>query len=70
MMLAMNEYYNVSKYEDLPLIFKTRMEHDIKYNIDNGITEIEEITFTIQMIDPNRYETLAKSQELRVIVGQ
>lgn len=41
MMLAMNEYYNVSKYEELSLVFKTRMEHDIKYYIDKGITEIE-----------------------------
>ena len=41
MMLAMNEYYNVSKYEDLPLLFTERMKYDIPYYIEKGVTEIE-----------------------------
>ncbi len=41
MMLAMNEYYNVSKYEDLPLLFTERIINDVKYYIDCGVTEIE-----------------------------
>ena len=35
-----DEYYNVSKYEDLPLLFTKRIDNDIKYYIDHGVTGI------------------------------
>ncbi len=41
MPIAMNEYYNVSKYEDLPILFTKRMKNDIKYYIDKGVSEIQ-----------------------------
>ena len=41
MKLAMNEYYSVSKYEDLPLLFTERMKYEIPYYIERGVTEIQ-----------------------------
>ena len=40
MKLGMNEYYDVSKFEDLPIIFKNTMKTDIPYYIDSGISEM------------------------------
>ncbi|MBR5126313.1 MAG: hypothetical protein IKU68_06220 [Oscillospiraceae bacterium] len=37
---------------------------------ENEIETIEDVTFTISIIDPNSYATLAKSGELQVFVGQ
>ena len=34
------EYYNVSKFEDLPLLFTKRIENDIPYYIKSGVKEI------------------------------
>ena len=36
---------------------------------ENGITEIQDISFTISIIDPNSFNTIAKSGELKVLVG-
>lgn len=41
MAFAINEYYNVSKFEDLPLLFTKRMKNEIKYYIESGATEIQ-----------------------------
>lgn len=38
--IVIGEYYNVSKLEDLPLVFTKRIENDIKYYIDLGIKGI------------------------------
>lgn len=35
---------------------------------ENGITEIEEISFTIHLVDPVSFETIARSEELQVFV--
>lgn len=37
---------------------------------ENGIEEIQDITFTIQLTDPYSYATLAKSGELQVFIGE
>lgn len=37
MPMMMGEYYNVSKFEDIPLIFKNSMAHDIKKYYEWGI---------------------------------
>ena len=37
---------------------------------ENGIDTIEEITFSVQIIDPHSFATLAQSGELQVYVGQ
>lgn len=37
---------------------------------ENDISEIEEISFTISLIDPNSYNTIAKSDELQVFVTE
>lgn len=36
---------------------------------ESGITEIEDVTFAIALIDPNSYNTIAKSEKLQVYVG-
>ena len=36
--MAFLEYYNVSKFEDLPLLFTKRIANDIKYYVENGIS--------------------------------
>lgn len=41
MAFAINEYYNVSKFEDLPILFTTRMKNEIKYYIESGAKEIQ-----------------------------
>jgi len=35
--VEVNEYYNVSKHEDLPLLFTKRLKNDLKYYINNGV---------------------------------
>lgn len=36
---------------------------------ENGITQIEEISFTLSMVDPATFETIARSEELKVLVS-
>lgn len=38
--IIFGEYYNVSKFEDLPLIFTKRISHDMKYYIKSGVRGI------------------------------
>ncbi len=38
--IIIGEYYNVSKLEDLPLVFTKRIENDLKYYVDLGIKGI------------------------------
>lgn len=38
--VLMNEYYNVSVFEDLPVMFTNSMKNDIKYYIENGVNSI------------------------------
>lgn len=40
MKITMNEYYNVSKFEDLPLLFTKRMQNEIPCYIQSGVTGI------------------------------
>lgn len=35
--VAMNEYFNVSRFEELPLVFLKRIHHDIRYYIEKGV---------------------------------
>ncbi|MBE6688580.1 MAG: DUF4838 domain-containing protein [Ruminococcaceae bacterium] len=35
--VEVNEYYNVSKHEDLPLLFTKRLKNDLKYYIRSGV---------------------------------
>lgn len=37
---------------------------------ENGITEVEDVSFTISLIDPNTFSTVAKSDELQVFVTE
>ena len=36
---------------------------------ENGIEEVEDVTFTINIIDPKSYNTIANSGELQVLVN-
>lgn len=38
---GINEYYNVSKFEDLPILFTKRMKNEIKYYIESGAKDIQ-----------------------------
>ncbi len=38
---GINEYYNVSKFEDLPILFTKRMKNEIKHYIEMGAKEIQ-----------------------------
>ncbi len=38
---GINEYYNVSKFEDMPILFTKRMKNEIKYYIDSGAKDIQ-----------------------------
>ena len=34
--ISINEYYNVSKFEDMPVLFTRTLENDVRYYIENG----------------------------------
>jgi len=36
--IAINEYYDVSKFEDLPLVFTKKIYNDVRYYKNNGVT--------------------------------
>ena len=36
--ISVNEYYNVSKFEDLPILFSDKIVNDIRYYIKNGVS--------------------------------
>ena len=44
--IGINEYYNVSKLEDLPVLYSERMKNDIPYYINGGASEIGYMHFT------------------------
>ena len=45
--IAINEYYNVSKLEDLPILFTERMKHDVPYYINGGAVEMGYMHFSV-----------------------
>jgi len=45
--VAINEYYNVSKFEDLPILFSERMKNDIPYYVKCGAVEIGYMHFSV-----------------------
>ncbi len=38
--IGINEYYNVSKFEDLPVLYSDKIVHDIRHYIKSGATSI------------------------------
>lgn len=38
--ITINEYYNVSKFEDLPLVFTKKIYNDVRYYKNNGVTRL------------------------------
>ena len=52
--IAINEYYNVSKLEDLPILFTERMKHDVPYYIEKGAVEMGYMHFTVTELGVRR----------------
>ena len=45
--VAINEYYNVSKLEDLPVLFTERMKNDVPYYVNCGAMEMGYMHFSV-----------------------
>ena len=52
--IAINEYYNVSKLEDLPLLFTERMKRDVPYYIEKGAVEMGYMHFSVTELGVRR----------------
>ena len=52
--IAINEYYNVSKLEDLPLLFTEKMKRDVPYYIEKGAVEMGYMHFIVTELGVRR----------------
>ncbi len=52
--IAINEYYNVSKLEDLPTLFTERMKRDVPYYIEGGACEMGYMHFSVTELGVRR----------------
>jgi hypothetical protein len=62
--IMLGEYYNVSKFEDLPLLFTSRIQNDLPYYAQNGTTGITYMhvplfNWSVRTLTQNIYAQLA-----------